>query len=163
MCHNITQLNRYLYHLIVELYCLGVVAFGLWLQSSARDGLCANLSAKDAPDDVIIPQRPIQPKGVTAEKFIPLLRTDFANKYTLMTEKTGMTECWTYLASWIQRSVSGGSSFLPRARLEGGSSGTLLECKRLCSKRRMPMGCCRLAKQLPLTLAGSTFSRAECW
>lgn len=93
MLHNGMQANRRLYYLIVKLYCLGVVTFCFYLQCSAGDGLRANLSAKDAPHNIIIPQRPIQPKGVTQEEFIPLLRTDFINKYAVKRkEKTGTDE-----------------------------------------------------------------------
>lgn len=71
---------------------------------------------------------------------------------------------WSYLARWIQRSVSGGSSLRPRARLEGGSSGTAAgPFSRLSSSSRMPMGCCRLARQLELTAAGCTPNSSLCW
>lgn len=84
-----------MYYLIVKLYCLGVVTFCFYLQCSAGDGLCANLSTKDAPHNIIIPQRPIQPKGVTQEEFIPLLRTDLINKYAVKkTNKQGQTKQW---------------------------------------------------------------------
>lgn len=67
----------------------------------------------------------------------------------------------TYLASCIHLTVSGAWWCFPRTRLAGGSCGA--SCSRASSNRRMPTGCCRLARQPAPTEAGSRLSKSVCW
>lgn len=67
----------------------------------------------------------------------------------------------TYLASSTHLRTSGGRRAFPRTRLAGSSAGS--RRSRASSSRRMPTGCCRLARQPALTAAGSRLSRAACW
>lgn len=66
-----------------------------------------------------------------------------------------------YLASSIHLMTSGERRVRPWNLLAGGSWGT--RWSRASSRRRMPTGCCRLARQPALTEAGSRLSKSVCW
>ena len=59
--------------------------------------------------------------------------------------------------------MSGGSSLRPLGRLAGGCALPPVASLRAFSSRRMPEGCCRLARQLELMEAGWRCSRSLCW
>lgn len=141
-------------YLIVELHSFSIITLCLCLQGRECYWLCTNLAAKDSPDYIIISQRPVK----STKEY-----ESVKNWWTWWILRTFMREFWTYLARWIHLSVSGGSSRLPRARFEGGSSDVPVPWSKLSSSNRMPMGCCRLARQLALTRAGSTPRRALWW